>query len=613
VNHLLNTKNLERDLEDLILTKSEGIPFFTEEIVNSFRDLKIIERTNGSYKLAKNLGSISIPSTIQDMIMARIDHLPGDAREILRIGSAIEREFDHRLIEKVAELPEPELLSHLSILKDAELLYERGLPPQSTYIFKHSLTREVVYGSILEQKKRKLHERIGIALEELHKERMDEHCETLASHFLAAGIDRKGAEYSKLASLKSEKSGALKNCIEHAKRRVDALERLSRYENLEDEVIGARVAMALYLFQMGYFKQAKETVDIIQDRVVKKGFTSNLAMIYVFMGTYNYMVEENDSESMRYLEEAVRISEKVADFVSFGFASYMLGLVLSFNCEFARATSHFQRLLDMSMAIQSAWRASAMKSNLSVYAYNYNGQVALGFRTSQEALRMAEESGDILSMAMAYTSHGTSCYYRGFLKEAEGYLLKGILYSEKIDLMTHSALAHQWLGHTYFDLGDYSLAKDHYQETIRLREQSGLFPSSANLNRIALARASIFNNEKDIDLDTLYDRVKKNRLKLYEGWVARFMSEILMHMGESYYSRAVEWIERATEADHRNHMTWDLGRDYALLGELLFSDGKQAEAGQPLNKAIKTLEECGADGWAEMMKLRFSAFDEAAS
>ena len=93
--------------------------------------------------------------------MARVDHLPEGAREVLRTGSVIEREFSHELIRKVTGLPEQELLSNLSTLRDSELLYERGIYPNSTYIFKHALTREVVYDSILTKKRKQIHEKIA--------------------------------------------------------------------------------------------------------------------------------------------------------------------------------------------------------------------------------------------------------------------------------------------------------------------------------------------------------------------------------------------------------------------------------------------------------------------
>ncbi|OGP84038.1 MAG: hypothetical protein A2V87_04265 [Deltaproteobacteria bacterium RBG_16_58_17] len=117
-----------------------------------FEGLGFIERKDNVYRISKELQSIRIPSTIQDIIMARVDALPEGAKEALQVGSLIEREFSYRLIKAVMKLPEQELLRHLSALKDAELLYERGLFPDSTFIFKHALTREVLYDSLLDRR-----------------------------------------------------------------------------------------------------------------------------------------------------------------------------------------------------------------------------------------------------------------------------------------------------------------------------------------------------------------------------------------------------------------------------------------------------------------------------
>lgn len=129
VSHLLDTEELDRDLQELILEKTEGVPFFIEEFMRSLKDLKIIERRKKKYHLAKDLQEVTIPSTIQDVIMARVDSLHEGAKEVLQTGSVIEREFTYGLIKRVTGLPEQELLSNLSILKDSELLYERGIYP----------------------------------------------------------------------------------------------------------------------------------------------------------------------------------------------------------------------------------------------------------------------------------------------------------------------------------------------------------------------------------------------------------------------------------------------------------------------------------------------------
>jgi predicted ATPase len=124
--HLLGSRDIDRNLEELILGKTEGVPFFIEEFIKSLKDLKIIEKKEDGYRLAKDISSIAIPSTIQDVILARVDTLSQEAKEVLQTGSVIEREFSHSLIHEVTRLPEQQLLSHLSALKDSELLYERG-------------------------------------------------------------------------------------------------------------------------------------------------------------------------------------------------------------------------------------------------------------------------------------------------------------------------------------------------------------------------------------------------------------------------------------------------------------------------------------------------------
>ena len=212
IEHVLATRDIDRHLEDLILQKAEGIPFFIEEFIKSLKDLKIIECRNGAVTLTQDIKSVSIPSTIQEVIMARIDKLPEGAREVLRTGSVIEREFSHELLKKVTDLPEQELLSHLSTLKDSELLYERGIYPNSTYIFKHALTREVAYDSILTKRKKQLHAKIASTIEDIYKEDICYHYGVLSGHCIASENYEKGAEYARLEAKRYQKAGFIQGC-----------------------------------------------------------------------------------------------------------------------------------------------------------------------------------------------------------------------------------------------------------------------------------------------------------------------------------------------------------------------------------------------------------------
>jgi predicted ATPase len=232
VNNLLGSEDIESDLEKLILEKTEGIPFFIEEFIKSLKDLKFIEIHNSTYQLAKKVEAVSIPSTIQDVIMARVDALSEEAKEVIQTGSVIEREFSYVLIKQVMDLPEQDLLSRLSILKDSELLFERGIYPDSVYIFKHALTREVVYDSILTLKKKELHNKIGQSIVQVYKDNLHEHYGVLAEHFISSENYDKGAEYCKLAGRKAEKAGSLDDAIAYGEKQVACIERLPQEQKL---------------------------------------------------------------------------------------------------------------------------------------------------------------------------------------------------------------------------------------------------------------------------------------------------------------------------------------------------------------------------------------------
>ena len=121
--------------------------------------------------------------------------------------------------------PKQSFISYLSLLKDSELIYERGIAPESTFIFRHALTREVVYDSILTDRKKELHEAVGQALEILHRERLDDYYGLLSEHFIKSENYSKGAEYSKKAANKSDKAASMDNAVAYAGKWVSCLEK----------------------------------------------------------------------------------------------------------------------------------------------------------------------------------------------------------------------------------------------------------------------------------------------------------------------------------------------------------------------------------------------------
>ena len=607
VTHILGTKEIEKALEELFLEKTEGVPFFIEEFIKSLRDLKIIERKENAYQLSKDIQKLVIPSTIQDVIMARVDSLPEGAREVLQNGSVIEREFSYPLINRITGLPEKELLSHLSILKDSELLYERGIYPQSNYIFKHALTREVVYDSILAKRKKKLHEEIGNAIEELYKDNLNEHFEVLAERYFLGENYAKAAEYSRLSGKKAEKAASFPDAIAHAKKRISSLEKLPMTDEGQRKIIDARTTLALYLGQLNYYFEAREAIDPIIDLAIRQCYKKRLCQIRTIQGVYHYMVEENFPAAFQAFEEALKISDEIKDILTSSYANHWFGMAMSYNCEFDKAIFYMQRTLDISIAAKNLWGIAITKGNLAYFCYFYPGRISLGFQTTAEALRAAEESGDIMSKGYVYSSHGIFCYARGLFEEAEKHLLKGIEFCERINEKGWKAIAHLFLGETYFEMRNFPSAKDHYEKVCGLLEHTRLMPSIVGLVKTGGARSRVMNNEKDVDLESLYTHSRNNKIKAGEGWIQRYIGEILLHIDDQHLSESEHWIQKAIEADQRNRMMFHLGKDYALYADLFKRKGYRPKARENLGKAIEILKECGADGWVKKAEKELTA------
>ncbi len=594
--NLLGTEDLDGNVEQFILEKTEGVPFFIEEFIRAIKGLKIIEKKDNKYHMAKDIQDVIIPSTIQDVIMARVDSLPEGAKDLLQTGSVIEREFSYELIKRVTGFSEQALLSHLSALRDSELVYERGIFPQSTNIFKHALTRDVVYDSILSKRRKKLHGQIGNSIEELYKDNINEHYEVLAEHYIASENYEKGAKYLKLSGKKAEKTASLNDAITYAKKRVASIEKLTQTDDMAKELIDDRTILGLYMAQMSYYFEAKEAIDPIFNLALKHDYKRRISQIYTIVGLYNVYVDDDFLEASKYLEKALKISEEVNDIVSFVLANYWLGSILAFNCEFEKAYFHINKALEINEAVNNLWGIAAMKSSIGI-VYYWHGKIDSACQTSNEALQIANESGDIYSKALSYTDHGISYYGKGFFEEAVRHLLKGVEFCERINNPLWDSIARNNLSDSYFDMGEYQESQNYYNEAASTLDQANLLPSFSNLCKIGFAKAKIMKKEKDINLESVYDYHKKNKYKVLDGWMARYIGEILLNIDNHHMSEAEAWIKNAIEADSKNGMMWHLGRDYALYAEFFNRKSDQPKAKENLVKAIEILKKCGADGW----------------
>ncbi len=596
VTQLLGSGEIHSDLEEFILQKTEGIPLFIEEFVRSFWDMKIIRRTNEKYHLAEDVDRVGIPSTIQDVIMARVDILPESAKELLQTGSVIEREFSYDLIKHVTGLQEDQLLNRLAILKDSELLYERGIYPECAYVFKHALTREVAYNSLLTERRKRLHEVIGNAIEELFTDNIGEQYAVLAQHYHEAENWEKAAEHSSLAVKKAAKTASINDTIAHGEKTVAALERLPYTVDVQKRIIDARTFLGLNYNHISQINKAKQAVDPIVDAAVKHGSGRRLAQIYTIIGAAKYWLEEDFPGAFAHLEDALKIARELGDALSLSFGSFTMATAMLFDCKYDNALLHYQEMLKINKAAESIWGTALSKSFLGL-CNSWQGKIDVAYRTTYEAVLLAERSGDIVSRSVTCMNHGISCYGKGSFEEADRHLIQGTALSERGNFPVYVASAQWYLGEICVDTGSYETSASHYSEAEKILDRFELFPSWRNLLGTAWARAKVLNTGRGIELETLYGYVDRNRVKMFEGSIRRYLGDIVMNIDDEHISEAQHWIEQAIEADQRNGMRFHLGRDYALCGELFKRKGDIFQAKEQLGKAIEIYKECGADGW----------------
>ncbi|MGC2491804.1 adenylate/guanylate cyclase domain-containing protein [Candidatus Binatus sp.] len=187
-------------LKRLIVEKTEGNPFFMEETVQVLLDESALMREGSSVRLTKALGELKIPPTVQAILAARIDRLPSDEKDLLQTLAVIGREFPMSLIRRVVAKSDDELNRMLNDLQLGEFIYEQPAVGDVEYTFKHALTQEVAYNSLLMERRRALHDRAGNAIEAIYADSLDDHLAELAHHFARSANLDKAVLYLALAS-----------------------------------------------------------------------------------------------------------------------------------------------------------------------------------------------------------------------------------------------------------------------------------------------------------------------------------------------------------------------------------------------------------------------------
>jgi tetratricopeptide (TPR) repeat protein len=497
------------ELRNLIVRKAEGNPFFLEEVLKSLLEMGALKQRDGRYMLTKHISEIYVPNTIQDVIMARIDRLEETPKRALQLASVIGREFTVRLLERISDV-HAQLERFLQELKVLEFIYERSFYPELAYIFKHALTHDVAYNSLLMQRRKELHRLVATAIEELYAERLPESYEMLAYHYECGEVWQKALEYLIKSGQKAQQAYANQEALDHYNRALDmcaqlgeAVEPATRitiyagkgavhlllsefHASIEAHQSLLEVARqrgdhnkeveTLYQIGFGFLRaheleQALEFSHQAQALAAEVG-NQHILAASLFVIAHVHAVTGKLDEARHGLEEALRVSRKGGETGREGFTLNLLGQLHNWKGEYEQAL----RVQEQGFAIGHAHDLQfTLLWNLYGRSLTHGGrgEYAAALVALQEALALSDRLGEKLYKCRILNTLGWVHGELYNLEAAIRYNREGVETSYTIGDPEMIRNAEINLGDDYLLLGELEQAQHYLEKVYRATQQRG--------------------------------------------------------------------------------------------------------------------------------------------
>jgi len=420
---------LPEELRALVVRKAEGNPFYVEELVKSLEETGALRRRDdGRLQLATAVGELAVPGTIHDVIAARIDRLAEAPKRTLQLASVIGREFTRRLVDRLGEIRERtgDLLHELTAL---ELIHERRLFPELAYMFKHALTQDVAYASLLVQRRKELHGLIGRAIEELYRDRLAEHYEMLAHHFTKAEDWERALDYLLKAAQKATKAFGLRQAIDLYGQALAAAAQLG--DRVSPATLMAihreRSEVCFGVFDLDGAREAAEALVALArrhaDRAAEAGGLVQLASTLQWAEEFPAALER--------LRDAIEIGEAIDAPGPLAGGLYVRGYVRAVSGELDAAAEDIGRSLRIARATGDVGR-EALVLYLHALHHGWQGRYDDALTAGRRGVQLAREHRLVVPLLRCLWNEALALSELGRYDAAFETLREGLTLGEKI-------------------------------------------------------------------------------------------------------------------------------------------------------------------------------------
>lgn len=414
---ILGVHELDSDLEELILRKTRGVPFFVEEFIKCLQDLEIAPEKDGSRRPDSCVTDQDVTSTIQDVIMSRICSLPQSAREVLEAGSVVGREFSHPLISRVTQLPDYELLSRMSVLMYSGLVYERGTYPRSNYVFKHALIQDTCFESLDKDRRRDCHRKTAEVLEQHSPETARDHPETLAYHFTEAGFPERAIAYWQQAGEMAIRRSSNVEAVAHLNKALALVRELpeSPHRSCKELELQIAIGPALTVVK-GYTDHAVEHA-YERSRELCLQLMDLSRLFHVLRGLCGvYMMRARLRETLELGRQCLALARKEGNPSLVLWSHHIVGQAATHLGDLKMAREHLEQGLDLYDAQKPRMHRALQDPGVACLAYMAPVLWLLGYseqalRRSQEAVTLARELSHPFSLAYSLSIASLVCQF----------------------------------------------------------------------------------------------------------------------------------------------------------------------------------------------------------
>jgi len=404
--HLAGDKTLPEGVVEHIVIKTDGIPMYVEELTKMFLESDHLREETDAYVLTRPLSTVSIPDTLQDSLMARLDQLSA-AKEIAQLGAVLGREFTYEMLQAISPQDEKTVQAGLAQLVEAEMLYQRGRPPRARYIFKHALIQDSAYASLLRSTRQQMHQRIAQALEKQFSEMAEEQPELLAHHYTEAGYPSQAIPYWQRAGQRARQRSANREAIHHLTKGVELLAALPHTTDRSRQELDLLTTLGPALMVTGGYGAPKVEQVYTRARELCKQVGDLSRQFPILVGLARFYMNRGSLPTARDVgEQLLRLAQDMHETPLLSQSHSTLGSIMYFQGEVAPAQQHLEQSLSLyepqthpSRVLHYVSDPRVTSSCIMAMALWHLGYPDQALKRSHEALYLAQASSDLSSLA----------------------------------------------------------------------------------------------------------------------------------------------------------------------------------------------------------------------